>query len=93
MKEEEKISAIVEVLKLNKDNLLHIFELESNSAAGRLDLLNPLAVLERGYSIVSSERNENVITNSNQVSENDGIHIKLHVGNLAANIRKVSNGV
>ena len=93
VKEEEKISAIFEVLKLNKDNLLHIFELESNSAAGRLDLLNPLAVLERGYAIVSSERNENIITNSNQVSENDGIHIKLHVGNLAANIRKVSNGV
>ena len=92
VKEEEKISAIFEVLILSKDHLLNIFELKSNSVVGRLDLLNPLAVLERGYSIVSLERNENIITNSNQVSENDGIQIKLHVGKLAANVREVSNG-
>ena len=93
VKEAEKISAIFEVLKLNKAHHLYILELKSNSVAGRLGSLNPLAVLERGYSIVSSEKNASIITNSNQVSENDGIKIKLHVGKLAANVRKVSNGV
>lgn len=93
VKEAEKISAIFEVLKLNKAHHLYILELKSNSVAGRLGSLNPLAVLERGYSIVSLEKNESIITNSNQVSENDGIKIKLHVGKLAANVRKVSNGV
>jgi len=93
VKEAEKISAIFEVLKLNKAHQLYILELKSKSVAGRLGSLNPLAVLERGYSIVSSEKNASIITNSNQVSENDGIKIKLHVGKLAANVRKVSNGV
>ena len=91
--EEEKISAIFEVLKISEDHLLNIFELKSNLAVGRLDSLNPLAVLERGYSIVISERNENIITNANQLSENDGIRIKLHVGKLTADVREVSNGL
>ena len=93
VEEEEKISAIFEVLKISEDHLLNIFELRSNLAVGRLDSLNPLAVLERGYSIVISERNENIITNANQLSENDGIRIKLHVGKLTADVREVSNGL
>ena len=93
VEEEEKISAIFEVLKISEDHLLNIFELKSNLAVGRLDSLNPLAVLERGYSIVISERNENIITNANQLSENDGIRIKLHVGKLTADVREVSNGL
>ena len=91
MEEEKKRSAMFEVLKLNEDHLLNIFELESDSAARRLDSLNPLSVLERGYSIVSSGKKENIITNSNQVSENEGIQIKLFVGNIAATVREVSN--
>ena len=89
--EENKISSLIEVMKLNEDHLLNIFELKANSMRKMLDSLNPLSVLERGYSIVSLERNDTIIRNANQISENDAIKVKLHVGNLTATVREVSN--
>ena len=89
--EEKKISSLIEVMKLNEDHLLNIFELKANSMRKMLDSLNPLSVLERGYSIVSLERNDTIIRNANQISENDAIKVKLHVGNLTATVREVSN--
>ena len=89
--EEKKISSLIEVMKLNEDHLLNIFELKANSMRKMLDSLNPLSVLERGYSIVSLERNDIIIRNANQISENDAIKVKLHVGNLTATVREVSN--
>ena len=87
--EEKKISSLIEVMKLNEDHLLNIFELKANSMRKMLDSLNPLSVLERGYSIVSLERNDTIIRNANQISENDAIKVKLHVGNLTATVREV----
>ncbi|TFB11179.1 exodeoxyribonuclease VII large subunit [Candidatus Marinimicrobia bacterium MT.SAG.3] len=89
--EENKISSLIEVMKLNEDHLLNIFELKANSIRKMLDSLNPISVLERGYSIVSLERNDTIIRNANQISENDAIKVKLHVGNLTATVREVSN--
>ena len=89
--EEKKISSLIEVMKLNEDHLLNIFELKANSMRKMLDSLNPLSVLERGYSIVSLERNDIIIRNANQISENDAIKVKLHVGNLTATVREISN--
>ena len=89
--EEKKISSLIEVMKLNEDHLLNIFELKANSMRKMLDSLNPLSVLERGYSIVSLERNDTIIRNANQISENDAIKVKLHVGNLTATVREISN--
>jgi len=89
--EEKKISSLIEAMKLNEDHLLNIFELKANSMRKMLDSLNPLSVLERGYSIVSLKRNDIIIRNANQISENDAIKVKLRVGNLTATVREISN--
>ncbi len=91
--EEKKIVDMFELLNLNEKHLLSIFKLKAKSMIGRLESLNPMAILERGYSIVTSGKNGKIITNSNQVIENDYIKVKLHVGKIAGTVREVSNGV
>jgi len=54
---------------------------------GALSSLNPLAVLERGYSVVSRPDGQTV-TKSTQVSSGDPIHVRLHQGQLDAKITK-----
>ncbi len=54
---------------------------------GALSSLNPLAVMERGYSIVSRQNGETV-TKSTQVATGDPIHIRLHQGSLDARVSK-----
>lgn len=52
-----------------------------------LNLVNPLGILEKGYSLVSV--NENLLKNSNDVSVGDEVHIKLYEGELTALIKEV----
>jgi exodeoxyribonuclease VII large subunit len=54
---------------------------------GSLSSLNPLAVLERGYSVVSKADGKTV-TKSTQVSSGDPINIRLHQGHLDATVTK-----
>jgi exodeoxyribonuclease VII large subunit len=61
----------------------------------RLDLLSqavitnsPLAVLERGYAVVSSERTGQVLLSSSQVKPAEKVKIRLHKGRLRAEIKE-----
>lgn len=54
---------------------------------GALSSLNPLAVLERGYSVVSRSDGKSV-TKSTQVETGDPIHVRLHQGHLDATVTK-----
>ncbi len=53
----------------------------------KLDSLSPLKVLARGYSIAKKE--DNIITNSNDLSVGDSISIQFAVGNAKAEIKEV----
>ncbi|MDE6285311.1 MAG: hypothetical protein K2M17_06150, partial [Bacilli bacterium] len=52
-----------------------------------LSLVNPLGILEKGYSLVSF--NGNLLKNSKDVKVDDEIKIKLYEGELTAMIREV----
>ena len=51
-----------------------------------LDAVNPHSVLGRGYSIVRSEANEQIIRNSNQVSIGEKIEIVLQKGKIRGEV-------
>jgi exodeoxyribonuclease VII large subunit len=51
-----------------------------STAAGRLDVLSPLATLQRGYSITT--RNKTVIRSSTEVKPGDNVNVHLIEGNL-----------
>jgi len=53
----------------------------------KLKVLNPLNILENGYSMVTL--NGSIIDNANKVKKNDLINIKLHQGTIIANVERV----
>jgi exodeoxyribonuclease VII large subunit len=58
-------------------------------AAGSLSLLNPLAVLERGYSVVT-KRDGGIVKKGSQVKKGEEVNVRLHEGELGCQITKIS---
>lgn len=63
------------------------FRLDTSS--GRLDALSPLAILERGYSIVQAATGE-AIREHRQVSAGDSLSVRLHRGRLGVRVENAS---
>ncbi len=61
------------------------------SLAGRLDALSPLAVLRRGYAIVTREPDHAVLREASQVSRGQAIHIRLGKGFVHASVTEISD--
>lgn len=55
----------------------------------RLNAVNPLATLERGYAIVSTEPDDHVITSAGEVSKGQQIRARLESGELLAEVTEV----
>ena len=80
-----------------KDNYIlnHPLELIKNASntltlnIKKLELLNPLSILSKGYSVV--KKDGNIINNIDCVNVNDLINIKLYNGELLAKVEKVEN--
>jgi exodeoxyribonuclease VII large subunit len=75
------------------DNLLYIIlklinqkKWESQVAESRLMALNPMAVLERGYSITRTWPQRTIIKNARQIQINDPVEITLASGTLFGRI-------
>ena len=64
----------------NKENKLALL-------INSLKLLNPLGILEKGYSIVKS--NDEVIKDVNKIKKGSNIDIKMHVGEIKATVTEV----
>ena len=58
-----------------------------NSLINKLDVLNPLNTLKRGYSI--TKINDKVVTNIKDVIINDNINVTLKNGNITAKVLEV----
>jgi exodeoxyribonuclease VII large subunit len=56
---------------------------------GRLNALSPLAVLERGYSIISLEKNGKILRRASEAAPGDTLSIRLHQGSIKANVTKI----
>ena len=53
----------------------------------KLELINPLNLLNRGYSLVS--KNNKIINNIKNINENDKLNIRLSNGTIIANVEKI----
>lgn len=88
-----KIKLLKQSYKQIESNLLYYLINQLNNKkwmlkdiAARLKALNPLAVLERGYSITRLLPQRSIIKNSRQVGLNDRVEIALASGNLQCRI-------
>ena len=57
-----------------------------------LKTLNPIAVLSRGYAIVTRKTDHQLISRSDQVNLDDPIHIQVSQGSMDAHITKINPG-
>ena len=55
-----------------------------------IKLLNPLSILEKGYSVVSM--NDKAINDAKDIKIGDEIDIRMHKGNVKAKVMEVKNG-
>jgi exodeoxyribonuclease VII large subunit len=56
---------------------------------GRLNALNPLAILERGYSVSFNEKGD-ILKSVRQISEGDVIRTRLHKGSLVSKVSAIT---
>jgi exodeoxyribonuclease VII large subunit len=61
-----------------------------SSLAHKLDVLSPLAVLARGYSVVFKEKSRRPILSAESVRFGDRVSIQLHEGTFNAIVRETS---
>ena len=53
----------------------------------KLEILNPISILSKGYSVVSI--NDKTINSTDKISKGDVLNIKLYKGNLKAKVESV----
>ncbi len=63
----------------------HKLELQKNS----LDSNSPLAILERGYAVVSDAETGKPLLESSKTNPGDKVHIELYKGSLNANVHEI----
>ncbi|HEY9153057.1 MAG TPA: exodeoxyribonuclease VII large subunit, partial [Anaerolineales bacterium] len=69
---------------------IHRLALEANQIEGfgkRLDALNPLQVLERGYAVVTRQADGKVINKTKQVKSKDEIRVRVSDGSFDATVK------
>lgn len=90
LKLEENKARIVGLLKIliySQDKILQNKKFNLENIGLKLNLLNPLNILEQGYAVVQKEKKQ--ISSIKDISINDQIIVKLHDGDISANISHI----
>ena len=84
---EEKLNNYVNILNKYISDILvnkrHTLNIDLNS----LKLLNPVNIMEKGYSLVKVK--DKIVSNANNLNIGEEIDIKLHVGEVIAEVKEI----
>ena len=84
---EEKLNNYITVLNKYINEILtnkkHLLKLDLNS----LKLLNPVNIMEKGYSLVKVE--DKIIKDTKDLKVNDKLNIKLYKGEVIAEVKEI----
>lgn len=85
--EENGLTSKVEKLPLFITHLLERNQNKYVSLLNKLEILNPLLTIKRGYSI--TKKNDKVITHISQVNKNDSLEVELQDGLLLTRVEEI----
>ena len=85
--EENGLTSKVEKLPLFITHLLERNQNKYVSLLNKLEILNPLLTIKRGYSI--TKKNDKVITSTLQVNKNDSLEVELQDGLLLTRVEEI----
>ena len=83
-KEHDKLVNIYDKLNRIMSNNISISNLKVNNIINKLELLNPISTLKRGYSVTYKEGN--AITDVNNLNEGDSLLIRLYNGEVESKV-------
>ncbi len=87
---EQKLDMLIDNLNKNIKNILINKNHELVLLANTLKLVNPLNILDRGYSVV--KKDNKVIKDIKDINKEDNIDIRIKNGNIKAKVLEVNNG-
>ena len=87
---EQKLDMLIDNLNKNIKNILVNKNHELVLLANALKLVNPLNILDRGYSVV--KKDNKVIKDIKDINKEDNIDIRIKNGNIKAKVLEVNNG-
>jgi exodeoxyribonuclease VII large subunit len=82
----EELDALCNDLQKSLESKFDSVLVKLNIHKEKLNLLNPKAILKRGYSIVERLKDNNIIKDAGQVVKNDRLKITLYKGNIEADV-------
>ena len=86
---ENKLNKIkLSVVLQNPHNLIKDKKIKFDLLVNTLKLVNPLGILDKGYSLV--EVNNKIIKSSNDVKVSDMLNIRLHEGSIKAEVKEIN---
>ena len=83
----ETIAKYVDSLKKIIINIVNTNNYNYKILVNKLELLNPLNILGKGYSLVTL--NDEVVSDSKMVKKGDNIKIRLSKGNIKAEVKEI----
>lgn len=86
----EKIKNLENLLNKIVINNIDLNKHRCEVMINKLELLNPLNILGKGYSLVTVDGN--VVKSSFDLKVNDELDIKMHEGNIKAIVKEINNG-
>lgn len=87
---EQKLDMLIDNLNKNIKNILINKNHELELLVNTLKLVNPLNILDRGYSVV--KKDNKVIKDIKDINKEDNIDIRIKNGNIKAKVLEVNNG-
>ncbi len=76
------------ILQKTMENLLRSFRERLNITTKTLQATSPKEVLQRGYAMVTNAKDGTIITNPDQVKQNDRIHIEFEADHIVARVEE-----
>ncbi len=87
----QRLGQLFRQLTLAQRARLSLFRQKTQGCGERLQALSPLAILERGYSIVRILPSGEIVHRASQVKMEDRVQVKVHQGGFTARVEKVQH--